>query len=242
MDGDSSSGADRRDQPPAGGAGISAELPDGREDRRSRRTAGLPADGVSRPKLEPYLPRIAEILEADKQAPKKQRHTAQRILDRLVAEHGFDGCYSSVKEAVRAWRQGSQEVFLPLSHPPGEAQVDFGFVEIDLAGERIKAALFVMTLPYSDAVFVQAFPRECTEVFQEGHKRAFEFFGGVPTRISYDNAKVAVTKITGSRVRQLTREFLWLASHYLFAHHFCLVRRANEKGKIEGHRKGDILG
>ncbi|TWU21418.1 Mu transposase domain-containing protein [Bythopirellula polymerisocia] len=80
---------------------------------------------------------------------------------------------------------------------------------------------------------LQAFPRECTESFQEGHKRAFEFFGGVPTRISYDNLKIAVTKITGSRQRELTSEFLRLKSHYLFESHFCLVRRANEKGHVE---------
>ena len=164
-----------------------------------------------RPKLAPFLPLIAEILEADKRAPKKQRHTAQRIFDRLVEEQAFDGCYSSVKEAVRAWRQGSQEVFLPLSHPPGEAQVDFGYADVDLAGERTQVALFVMTLPFSDAVFLQAFPRECTEAFQEGHRRAFEFFGAAATRISYDNSRVAITKITGSRERQLTSEFLRLA-------------------------------
>ncbi|QDT70990.1 Integrase core domain protein [Lacipirellula limnantheis] len=184
--------------------------------------------------MERFLPLIAEILVSDAKAPKKQRHTAQRIFDRLVAEHAFDGCYSSVKEAVRQWRQGGQEVFLPLSHPPGEAQVDFGFAEVDVAGERIKAALFVMTLPYSDAVFIQAFRRECTEAFQEGHRRAFEFFGAVPTRISYDNSRVAIAKITGSRSRQLKSEFLRLQSHYLFQAHFCLVRRANEKGKVEG--------
>ncbi|WP_145382559.1 IS21 family transposase [Botrimarina mediterranea] len=187
-----------------------------------------------RPKMGAYLPRIAQILEADKRAPRKQRHTAKRIFERLRDEQGYTGCYESVKEAVRAYRQGAQEVFLPLSHPPGEAQVDFGYAYVDLAGERVQVALFVMTLPYSDALFMQAFPRECTESFQEGHKRAFEFFGGVPGRISYDNSKIAVTKVTGSRGRQLTREFLRLESHYLFAHHFCLVRRANEKGKVEG--------
>ena len=192
------------------------------------------AKSRKRPKMEPFLPRIAEILEADRRAPKKQRHTAQRVFDRLVAEHAFDGSYESVKEAVRAWRQGQQEVFLPLSHPPGEAQVDFGYAQVDLAGERVQIALFVMTVPYSDAVFVQAFPRECTEAFQEGHKRAFEFFGAAAARISYDNSRVAITKITGSRSRQLTREFLRLQSHYLFTPHFCLVRRANEKGKVEG--------
>ena len=78
-----------------------------------------------------------------------------------------------------------------------------------------------------------AFPRECTEVFWEGHIRAFEFFGGVPTRISYDNLKIAVRLITGCHQRELTDGFLQLASHYLFEHHFCTVRRANEKGVVE---------
>ena len=90
-----------------------------------------------------------------------------------------------------------------------------------------------MTLPYSDAIFVCAFPRECTEAFLEGHVRAFAFFGGVPRRISYDNSKIAVARITGSRDRKLTDEFLRLKSHHLFEDHFCLVRRPNEKGHVE---------
>jgi hypothetical protein len=90
-----------------------------------------------------------------------------------------------------------------------------------------------MTLPYSDAIFVRAFPRECTEAFLEGHSRAFAFFGGVPRRISYDNSKVAVAQITGSRERRVTHAFLRLKSHYLFEDHFCLVRRPNEKGHVE---------
>ena len=122
---------------------------------------------------------------------------------------------------------------MPLSHRPGEAQVDFGEAQVKLCGEQVKVAMFVMTLPYSDAIFCQVFPQECTETFQEGHKRAFEFFGGVPRRISYDNSKIAVAKITGGRGREVTREFLRLESHYLFEHHFCLVRRPNEKGHVE---------
>jgi len=90
-----------------------------------------------------------------------------------------------------------------------------------------------MTLPYSDALFCRVFPRECTEAFLEGHQRAFEFFGGVPRRISYDNSKIAVAKIIGTRERKVTHEFLRLESHYLFEHHFCLVRRPNEKGHVE---------
>ena len=184
-------------------------------------------------KLAAFLPIIHEILEQDRQAPKKQRHTAQRIFDRLRTEHQYDGGLTIVKDAVRAWKQRQAEVFVPLAHRPGEAQVDFGEAQVRLRGEQVQVALFVMTLPYSDAIFCQVFPRECTETFQEGHKRAFEFFGGVPRRISYDNSKIAVAKITGGRGREVTREFLRLASHYLFEHHFCLVRRPNEKGHVE---------
>ena len=184
-------------------------------------------------KLEPFLPIIEEILTTDRHVHKKQRHTAKRIFERLRDEHGYDGGETIVKDAVRAWKQKNREVFLPLSHPPGEAQVDFGFANVWLDGVLTKVALFVMTLPYSDAVFMQAFPRECTEAFLEGHKRAFEFFGGVPIRISYDNSKIAVAKITGSRDRTVTREFQRLKSHFLFDDHFCLVRRPNEKGHVE---------
>ncbi|MCH7688180.1 MAG: IS21 family transposase, partial [Planctomycetes bacterium] len=138
-----------------------------------------------------------------------------------------------VKDAVRAWKQGQAEVFVPLSHRPGDAQADFGEATVVLKGTPTKVAFFVITLPYSDAIFCQVFPKECTETFQEGHRRAFEYFGGVPKRISYDNSKIAVAKIAGGRGREATREFLRLQSHYLFEHHFCRVRRPNEKGHVE---------
>ena len=131
------------------------------------------------------------------------------------------------------WKKTTAEVFVPLAHPPGEAQVDFGFAEVVIAGERVTAAYFVMTLPHSDAFFVRAYPRECTESFQDGHCQAFAYFGGVPTRISYDNSKVAVAAVTGARGRTPTREFLRLAGHFLFAYRFCRVRRPNEKGHVE---------
>jgi transposase len=184
-------------------------------------------------KLDPFLPYIHQILQEDKKAPKKQRHTAHRIFERLRDEQGYTGGETIVKDAVRLWRQQDKEVFLPLTHQPAEAQVDFGFAEVLLAGQPMKVALFVMTLPYSDAIYCQVFPRECTEAFLEGHNRAFAFFGGVPRRISYDNSKIAVAKIVGSRERQVTSAFLRLKSHYLFCDHFCLVRRPNEKGHVE---------
>jgi transposase len=187
----------------------------------------------AKPKLEPFLPVIHQILEADKKAPRKQRHTARRIFERLRDEYGYTGGLTIVKAEVASWRLRSAEVFIPLAHPPGEAQVDFGEAEIDLDGKPAKVALFVMTLPYSDALFVVAFPRECTEAFLEGHLRAFAFFGGVPRRISYDNSRIAVAKILGSRDRKVTDAFLKLKSHHLFDSHFCLVRRPNEKGHVE---------
>src|SRR3954470_12851709 len=186
-----------------------------------------------RPKLEPFLPVIHQILEGDKKAPRKQRHTARRIFERLRDEHGYQGGLTIVKEAVAARKLRTAEVFIPLAHRPGEAQVDFGQAEVTLDGQTTTVALFVMTLPYSDAVFVCAFPRECTEAFLEGHVRAFAFFGGVPRRISYDNSKVAVAQITGSRDRKVTDAFLRLKSDHLFEDHFCLVRRPNEKGHVE---------
>ena len=186
-----------------------------------------------KPIIGPFIPIIHEILEADKKAHSKQRHTGRRIFERLRDEHGYTGGITVVRDEIRRYKQGSAEVFMPLSHPPGQAQFDFGQAKAIYRGRPIKVMFCVMSLPYSDVLFCQAFPRECTETFQEGHRRAFEFFGGVPTRISYDNSKVAVAKIVGRRGKIPTREFLRLQSHYLYDHHFCLVRRPNEKGHVE---------
>jgi hypothetical protein len=135
---------------------------------------------------------------------------------------------------VRELRRIKREVYMPLIHRPGEAQIDFGYALAKISGDLRKIAFFVMVLPHSDAFFVMTFERECTESYWEGHLRGFEFFGGVPSRISYDNAKVLVSKVISSHQRQLTDGFLKLQSHYLFKEHFCRVARANEKGVVEG--------
>ena len=161
--------------------------------------------GRPRPKgkIGPFVERIGQILEDDRQMPKKQRHTARRIFGRLRAE-GYQGGYTAVREAVADITNKRREVFVPLSHPPGEAQFDFGEATAIIDGVQCKAALAVMTLPYSDAFCVTAFPRECTDTFQAGHVAAFEFFGGVPTRTSYDNTTIAVSKVIGPGQRNLT--------------------------------------
>ena len=192
------------------------------------------AVGRRKPKLEDFLPVIDEILDADKDAPPKQRHTARRLFERLRDEYGYTGGITQVQEAVIRFKLDKQEVFVPLSHPPGQAQFDFGHAVVRIAGAEVQAALAVMTLPYSDAYFVSAYPRECTETFHAGHVTAFEFFGAVPRKTDYDNTSIAVSKVVG-RDRVLTREFLRLESHFLFDHHFCRVGRGNEKGHVETH-------
>lgn len=187
-----------------------------------------------RPKLKigPFLGRIEEILRQDKQIPGKQRHTSKRIFERLK-EEGYSGGYTQVKDAVRNLRLRLKDVYIPLSHRPGEAQMDFGYALAKVNGTLRKIAFSVMSLPYSDAVYVQAYEKICTEVFWDGHIRAFAFFGGVPCRISYDNEKVMVAKVLLNHRRRLTDGFLQLQSHYLFKEHFCNVARGNEKGVVE---------
>ena len=187
-----------------------------------------------KPKLGEFLDVIDEILNHDKTAPPKQRHTAKRIFERLRDEYGYTGCSSQVRAAVARVKLRQKEVYVPLSHAPGHAQFDFGEAVVVIAGLERKAHLALMTLPYSDAYFLSAYPRECTESFHAGHQAAFDFYGAVPVRTSYDNTSIAVSKIVGTG-RVLTREFLRLQSHFLFKEHFCRVRRGNEKGHVETH-------
>ncbi|MGO9337275.1 MAG: IS21 family transposase [Terracidiphilus sp.] len=188
---------------------------------------------VRRPKLGPWQGVIDAILADDKCRPAKQRHTARRIFERLRAEHGYTGGYTIVKDYVRLSKIGSQEMFVPLSHGPGEAQADFGEAVVVIAGVECKAHFMAFDLPHSDDCFVQAFPAETTEAFLEGHVRAFAYFDGVPTRILYDNTTLAVARILGDGERQKTRSFSELQSYYLFAEKFGRPAKGNDKGKVE---------
>lgn len=187
----------------------------------------------AKPKIGPYLERIASILDFDQVMPKKQRHTTKKIFE-VIQSEGYEGGYTAVKDAVRGLKRTSQEVFVPLIHRPGEAQMDFGKALVKMGGVLRKVMFFAMALPYSDAMFIVAYARECTETFQDGHVRAFAFFGGVPRRMSYDNARTSVSQIIGIYARKLSDGFLQLQSHYLFKEHFCRAGRANEKGVVEG--------
>jgi transposase len=225
---------------------------DGHSRREAARVFGLSRDTVAkmcrfsappgyvrtkppgRPKLGTLIPVIDAILEADRTAPVKQQHTAKRIFERLRDEHGYGGGYTVVKDYVRRAKARGRETFVPLAHPPGHAQVDFGEAVAVIGGVRQKIHFFCMDLPQSDACFVKAYPRETTEAFLDGHVSSFAFFGGVPLSILYDNLKIAVAKICGDGKRERTRAFTELVSHYLFQDRFGRPGKGNDKGKVEG--------
>ena len=188
----------------------------------------------SRPKLEAFTAIIDAILAADRASPPKQRHTAKRIFERLRAEHGFAGGYTIIKDYLREQHAGTQEVFVPLAHPPGHAQVDFGEAVAVIGGVQQKIHFFCLDLPHSDAGFVKAYPAERIEAFLDGHNAAFAFLGGVPRSILYDNTRLAVGRILGDGKRRRTRTFAELQSHYLFLDRFGRPGKGNDKGKVEG--------
>src|SRR5580658_5376751 len=117
----------------------------------------------ARPKLDPFVGMIDRILEEDKGQPAKQQHTAKRIFERLRDEHGYDGGISIVRGYVHEHRQRLREMFVPLRHDPGHAQVDFGEALAVIAGEECKIHFFAMDLPHSDACLVQAYPAESSD-------------------------------------------------------------------------------
>jgi transposase len=160
-----------------------------------------------KPKLGAFIAIIDGILTEDKGRPRKQQHTAKRIFERLRDEHGFTGGITIVKEYVAGWRQRAQEMFVPLTHPPGHAQADFGEAIGIIGGVERKIHFFALDLPHSDACFVAAYPAESKEAFCDGHVKAFTFFGGVPRSILYDNTKIAVARILGDGTRQRTQVF-----------------------------------
>ena len=133
-----------------------------------------------RPKLEPYTGVIDQILEKDHGVPKKQRHTAKRIFERLREEYGFDGGYTTVKDYVKEHRRRTREMFVPVSHPPGHAQCDFGEALVIIGGVEQKAHYFILDLPHSDGCYVKAYTAETTETFLDGHVSAFASLGECP--------------------------------------------------------------
>ncbi len=188
------------------------------------------------PVMDPVKEIVDAWLLADQTAPKKQQHTAHRIFERLVKEHHFQGKEPTVRRYVRMRRTEVEPpaAFLLLEYSPGlDAQCDFGEAEVILNGEPTIVQLFCMRLCYSKQAFVWAFPHQRQEVFLEGQRLAFEFFGAVPRRIWYDNLKTAVHKILLGHRREEQQAFIAFRSHYLFESRFCNPGEGHEKGLIE---------
>lgn len=186
------------------------------------------------PVMAPYRAVIEGWLAEDERAPRKQRHTARRIYDRLLAEHGFTGGASTVRRTVAQLRPAQKEVFIPLAADWGQqAQVDWGQAVVRIDGQSVVAHLFCVRLRASGVPFVWAAPTEKLEAFLEGHTRAFAWLGGVPAECVYDNLKTAVVRILAGPARQEHTTFSSLRAHYLFDSLFCRPARGNEKGAVE---------
>jgi transposase len=193
------------------------------------------------PLLDRWKPTIDGWLEEDRKAPRKQRHTARRVWQRLVEEHGAAVGESTVRRYVAEVRLRQEvplvEVMVPQRHPLGEeAEVDFGTISVYLGGLLVEVQLFVMRLSASGRAFPRAYLNETQEVFLDGHVRGFDHFGGVPGRIRYDNLKAAVAKVLKGRDRIESERFVAMRSYYGFDGFFCQpgVKGAHEKGGVEG--------
>lgn len=186
-------------------------------------------------KLGPYKKRIQELLAQNQTLPRKQRWTAPMIF-REIEKDGFQGAESTVRHYVGQVRKLLRQppVYLPLEFDPGtDAQVDWGEGDVIMNGEQTTVQLFFMKLSYSRRTFMMAFPSQKQEAFFLGHVRAFDFFEGVPQRISYDNLKTAVKEILEGRHRVEQEAFFHFRGTYLFDSHFCTPGAGNEKGQVE---------
>jgi transposase len=189
----------------------------------------------SAPMLGVFQSIIDQVLVDDETAPPKQRHTAAQLFRRLRDEHGYAGGYAQVQRYLLRHRHRHQETFIPLGHLPGQRlEADFGHIYVDFPDGRRQVSFLVTAWAYSNAPFVLALPFERTEAILEGMVAAFEFFGGVPKEVWWDNPRTVATLILQGRERRLNRRYAALASHYVFAPLCCMPARGNEKPDAEG--------
>ena len=189
-----------------------------------------------RPAMERWIPIIEAWFEEEKNFPKKQRYVSSRVYERLKEEYEdeFQAAESTVRHWVAKIRNRPQEAFVPLAADAGElAEADFGQAVVKVQGKETTVHLFVMRLRYSGVPFVCAFSSEKVEAFLEGHRQAFEWFGGIPHSVRYDNPKTAVTKILAGPMREEHELLSSLRAHYLFDSDFCRPGEGHEKGGVE---------
>lgn len=207
-----------------------AEQTDFNEIRKPKR--GRPS------KLDPVKPIIDAWLKEDLNRPVKQRHTARRIYDRLCEEHKdiFNACERTVRNYVSARKKelyGEEEGYLPLEHPAGEAQVDFGEIVMIEQGQKVKGYELILSLPYSNAGYPQIFRGQNQECLLTGLKDIFEYLEHVPRIIWFDNMSAAVAGIGEKGERKLVDQFYRFALHYGFKPQFCNPGKGHEKGHVE---------
>ena len=184
--------------------------------------------------LDPYKPKIDEWLTEDRRNWRKQRHTSKRVFERLRDEEGYEGSYNTVNRYVKRWRdehRAPREEYLDLDWPPGEMQVDFGQADCRIVGVRRRMHHLVGSFPFSNVGLPQIFPGENAECVCSGLIAIFEYIGGVPSRLLFDNATGVGRKICGEiRTSELFSAF---AAHYGFDYSFCNPDSGNEKGNVE---------
>lgn len=199
---------------------------------RYRRTT--PAASI----LDPLKGVVEAILDDDVKQPRKQRHTAQRLFERLVAEHGYAGGYDQVRRYVKRRRDSGRETFLPIDHAAGErVECDFGHIHVDFPDGRKLTPVLLMTWSYSSRTFAVALASERTEAILDGMCRGFAFFECAPREVWWDNPRTVATEILQGRHRRLHERYRALASHFRFEPKFCMPAAATEKPHVENRVK-----
>jgi transposase len=199
-----------------------------------------PGGARLRPRIGPVAAFIDQILEADRQAPRKQRHTAHRIWARLRSERPeHPVAEPTVRRYVRERKKAlgllQRETFVPQSYPWGsEGQVDWYEAVAVLNGEPQTLQVFTMRSMASGAAFHRAYFRSTQQAFLEGHQLAFHYFGGPFHRLRYDNLSSAVQRILRGHRREETARFIAFRSHWRFESEFCNPAEGHEKGGVEG--------
>jgi transposase len=191
------------------------------------------------PALDKYRVIIDRWLESDKDKPKKQRHTAHRVFNRLMEEHGYRGCESTIRRYVRMAKVllgvDTPRAFIPCDPEAGyEAEVDWGHATAIIAGDEVRLKFFCMRSKYSGKHFVRFYPCERQQAFFDGHIHAFSFFGGVFPVLIYDNLTTAVWKVLRGKDRIEQEAFTKFRAYYSFKALFCNPGSGNEKGGVEG--------
>ncbi len=200
-----------------------------RYDRRQRQSA---------PKIGPVKEHLLAILKSDEDAPPKQRHTAQRLFERLRDEHQYRGSYDAIRKFVKRHRVRERETFIPLEHSSGRRmEADFGKIYVDFPEGRRQVSVLILVWSCSNAPYAVAMPTERTEAIIEGMQQAFEFFGCVPREVWWDNPKTVAEELQSGRDRKLNPRYAAFASHYAFEPMFCMPASGNEKPVVENRVK-----